>query len=121
MSKISPMRYLDKALSALRELGLVPDTSQEAPIIALLDQISDLDEERIIVIARTLNQASLFNEVVREQVKAMEIGERYEKITDGFNSIRDDAKTMVDQFADGKIDTFASSPAPSTKHRCSTR
>jgi len=106
MSDFSPMQYLDKALTGLRELGLVPDTSQEAPIIALLDQISDLDEERVIVIARTLNQASLFNEVVREQVKAMEIGERYEKITDGFNSIRDDAKTLVDQIADGKIDTI---------------
>jgi hypothetical protein len=106
MSDFSPMRYLDKALTGLRELGLVPDTSHEAPIIALLDQISDLDEERIIVIARTLNQASLFNEVVREQVKAMEIGERYEQITDGFNSIRDDAKTMVEQIADGRIDTL---------------
>jgi hypothetical protein len=106
MTNLSPMRYLDKALTGLRELGLVPDTSQEAPIIALLDQISDLDEERVVVIARTLNQASLFNEVVREQVKAMEIGERYEKITEGFSSIRDDAKSLVDQIADGKIDTF---------------
>jgi len=101
-----PMRYLDKALTGLRELGLVPDTSEEAPIIALLNQISDLDEERIVVIARTLNQASLFNEVVREQVRAMEIGERYETITEGFNSIRDDAKTLVDQIADGRIDTL---------------
>jgi hypothetical protein len=106
MSNISPMRYLDKALSGLRDLGLVPDTSDEAPIIALLDQISDLDEERIVVIARTLNQASLFNEVVREQVQAMEIGERYETITEGFDSIRDDAKSLVEQIADGKIDTL---------------
>jgi len=106
MSNFSPMRYLDKALSGLRELGLVPDTTEEAPIIALLDQISDLDEERIVIIARTLNQASLFNEVVREQIQAMEIGERYEKITEGFNSIRDDAKTLVEQISDGKIDTI---------------
>jgi len=106
MSNFSPMRYLDKALSGLRELGLVPDTTEEAPIIALLDQISDLDEERIVIIARTLNQASLFNEVVREQIQAMEIGERYEKITEGFNSIRDDAKTLVEQISDGEIDTI---------------
>ena len=106
MTNLSPMRYLDKALTGLRELGLVPDTTDEAPIIALLDQISELDEERIVVIARTLNQASLFNEVVREQVKAMQIGERYETITEGFNSIRADAKSLVDQMADGKIDTM---------------
>ena len=34
----------------------------------------------------------------------MEIGERYQAITNGLNSIRDDFKRMVDQVADGKID-----------------
>jgi hypothetical protein len=32
------------------------------------------------------------------------IGSRYEDIARAFNSIRDDAKMMVDQLADGKID-----------------
>jgi hypothetical protein len=36
----------------------------------------------------------------------MEIGERYEEITNAFNSIRDDAKSLVDQVEDGRIDTF---------------
>lgn len=103
---LSPMKYLDKAMMGLRDLGLVPEETEDAPIISLIDQISDLDEERTIAIARTLNQASLFNEVVREQITAMEIGERYEDITNSFNSIRDDAKSMVDQIEDGKIDTF---------------
>jgi len=103
----TPMQYLDKAMNQLHDLGLVPKgESQEAPIIALLNQISDLDEGRVTAIARTLSQASLFNEVVREQVQAMEIGQRYEAITDAFNSIRDDAKSLVDQVEDGRIDTF---------------
>ena len=102
----TPMKYLDKALNQLRDLGLVPDKNEEAPIIALLNRISDLDEDRIVAIARTLSQASLFNEVVREQVSAMEIGERYEKITDAFDSIRKDAKAMVDQFEDGDINAW---------------
>ncbi len=58
----------------------------------------------MILIGRTLNQASIFNEVVREQIAAMSIGERYEDITKGFDSIRDDAKGMVDQLEDGKLD-----------------
>ncbi len=101
-----PMKYLDKAMSKLRDLGLVPEKTDEAPVISLINKISDLDEEKAIAIARTLNQASLFNEVVREQIQAMRIGERYEGITEKFNSIRDDAKDMVDQLEDGKIDVM---------------
>lgn len=105
---LTPMRYLDKAMNALRDLGLVPKDAgtQDAPIVALLQQISDLDEERIVAITRTLAQASLFNDVVREQVEAMNIGTRYEQIAQSFNSIRDDAKGLVDQIEDGKITTF---------------
>lgn len=105
---VTPMQYLDKALNRLHDMGLVPadDKTQEQPIISLLNQISDLDEGRVAAIARTLNQASMFNNVVREQIQAMEIGERYEKITNAFNSIRNDAKKMVEQIEDGKLDTF---------------
>ena len=103
----TPMQYLDKAMNGLRDLGLVPEgTSEEAPIIALLNQITELDEDKVIAIARTLNQASLFNEVVREQVAAMNVGERYAEITQAFDSIRDDAQGMVKQIDDGKIDTW---------------
>ncbi len=105
-TSISPMKQLDKAMNGLRDLGLVPETTEDAPIISLIEQISDLDEEKTIAIARTLNQASLFNQVVREQIDAMNIGQRYEDITNSFNSIREDAKSMVDQLEDGKIDTF---------------
>lgn len=106
-ANISPMQYLDKALNQLHDLGLLPQSSsQDAPIISLLNQISDLDEARVTAIARTLNHASAFNDVVREQVQAMEIGRRYETITNAFNSIRDDAKSMVEQIEDGKVDTF---------------
>ncbi len=99
----TPMQYLDKAMGALRDMGLLPETTEEAPITHLLQQISDLDEERIVVITRTLSQASVFNDVVREQIAAMTIGQRYEDITNAFDSIREDAKSMVDQLEDGKI------------------
>ena len=102
----TPMQYLDRALTTLRDLGIVPAKGEDAPINALLQQISDLDNERITVIARTLNQAANFNEVVREQVSAMSVGDRYRQITEGFNSIRDDAKAMVDQISDGKVSVW---------------
>jgi hypothetical protein len=106
-STATPMQYLDKAMNQLHDLGLLPEGgTPEDPIIALLNQISGLDEGRVTAIARTLGQASVFNDVVREQVQAMEVGQRYEEITNAFNSIRDDAKSMVDQIEDGKLDTF---------------
>ena len=104
MTVTTPMQYLERATSALRDLGITPPAAVDAPINGLLERISDLDEERIVIIARTLGQASVFNEVVRDQVQAMEIGERYRQIAESFNSIRDDSKKMVDQLADAKID-----------------
>ena len=101
-----PLQYLDKAVNAIRDLGIWPEQQAEAPITGLLAQITELDETRVILIGRTLSQASAFNEVVREQVAEMKIGERYEDITKGFDSIRDDAKGMVDQLEDNKIDLF---------------
>jgi hypothetical protein len=102
----TPLKYLDKAVNGLRDLGLMPEQPDEAPVIALIEQISDLDEDKAVAIARTLSHTTIFNEVVREHISQMEVGDRYEKITDSFNSIRDDAKSMVDQLADGKISTM---------------
>jgi hypothetical protein len=99
-----PLHYLDKAVGAIRNLGIWPEQQGEQPIIGLLSQLTELDETRVILIGRTLSQASAFNEVVREQVAAMSIGERYEDITKGFDSIRDDAKMLVDQLADNRLD-----------------
>ncbi len=99
-----PLQYLDKAVTAIRDLGIWPESSAEQPITGLLNEITALDETKVILIGRTLTQASAFNEVVRSQVAAMNVGNRYEEITNGFNSIRDDAKGMVDQLDDGKLD-----------------
>ena len=101
------LQYLDRAMGELKAMGFAREGDVgTAPIVGLLNQISDLDEDRVAAIARTLDQASHFNEVVREQVAGMQIGQRYEGITAAFDSIRDDAKNLVDQYADGKIGTM---------------
>jgi hypothetical protein len=102
----TPIQYLDRAMNQLRDLGLVPQKTEEAPIVALLNRVSDLGQDKVVAIARTLSQASLFNQVVREQISAMELGERYAEVTSSFDSIREDAKSMVEQIEDGKITTW---------------
>ena len=106
MAKLSTLQYLDKALSGLRDLGLLKGKSDPVPVVTLLEQIADLDEAKVTAIARTLNQASYFNEVVREHVSGIKVADRYEGITSAFNSIRDDTKALVDQYADGKVNTM---------------
>ena len=101
------LQYLDKAMGSLRQLGLgLEKKSDPAPVVALLNQISELQPDKVAAIARTLDQASHFNDVVREHVAAITVGERYEGVTQAFNSIRDDAKSLVDQYADGKVSTM---------------
>jgi hypothetical protein len=101
------LQYLDKAMGSLRQLGLLPAKQGDpAPIVALLNQVSDLEPDKVAAIARTLDQASVFNDVVREHVASITVGERYEAINTAFNTIRDDAKALVDQYADGKISTM---------------
>jgi len=105
-TRATALQYLDRAMGELRALGFAAESGSPAPIIALLNQIADLDQDRVAAIARTLDQASHFNDVVREQVASIKIGERYKEITGAFDSIRDDAKSLVDQYADGKISTM---------------
>ena len=54
----SPLQYLDRALSTLRDIGITPESESDAPSNALLDQITDLSPDKVLVISRTLSQAS---------------------------------------------------------------
>lgn len=102
----TPLQYLDQAMASLRNLGLVGEVPEESPITGLLERITDIDPNKVAIITQTLQKMSVFNDVVRQQVAEMSVGERYEKITRAFDSIREDAKSMVDQLEDNQIDLF---------------
>lgn len=103
MARMTPLAYLDRALKTVTDLGIETKPTENDPITGLLDQIAMLDHDKVAIIGRTLAEASTFNEIVRNEVAAMEIGDRYNKIVNAFNSIRKDAKGLVDQLEDGKI------------------
>ena len=106
MARLTPLGYLDRALKTVTDLGIQTTRNDDEPITGLLDQIVDLDQDKVTVIGRTLAEASTFNEIVRNEVAGMQVGERYNDIVGAFNSIRDDSKSLVDQLADGKISTY---------------
>lgn len=95
--------YLEKAVSGLAKLGInIPQA--EAPVVALIEKIAKYDNAKALAVAQTLQKSSAFNEVVRGEIKGMEISTRYANIAESFNSIRDDAATMASWMDDGKLD-----------------
>ena len=101
MNQIS---YLDRAVNALRTIGVNLGNREAAPVVPLLEKVAKYDAVKITAIATTLQYSSTFNAAVRDQIKGMDISTRYAEITTGFNSIREDAEKMSGWMADGKID-----------------
>ena len=101
---MSIAKALDSAVSALNKIGLTLKNEPDAPVVAVISQIAELGQDDATAIARTLQQASTFNEMVRTEIGQMTIANRYESIASDFNSIRDDAKNMVGYVDDGRVD-----------------
>lgn len=101
---MSIVKALDNAASALNRIGLALRPEPDTPVVAVISQIAELAPEDATAIARTLQQAGAFNAMVRSEIGEMTIANRYEAIANDFNSIRDDAKSMVGYVDDGRVD-----------------
>lgn len=100
-------QYLERALDGLRKLGITfGQPAQQAPVMVLLDKVAHYDNQRVTGIAAVLQQATVFNQTVREQIAGMDISHRYMDITDSFTSIREDASAMASWMDDGRLDTL---------------
>lgn len=100
------LAYLDKAVGRLKELGISFSTQDQAPAVKIVERLAVIDEGRCLAIARVLQEAGNFNELVRREVDGASYGDRYEAISGKFDSIRDDARKMVGFLDDGKVSTF---------------
>lgn len=101
-------QYLERALNGLQQLGISfgQPAAQPAPVLVLLDKVAHYDNDRVTAIAAVLQQATLFNQIVREQIEGMDIANRYLDITESFTSIREDAANMASWMDDGRLDTL---------------
>lgn len=98
-------KYLDKALGTLKKLGIGEREDVPQEMIKMLEELKDLDEPKVLAIANTIKHMSTFNALVRDNVENITVGNRYLDISQMFDSIRDDSKTLIRQLDDGKIST----------------
>jgi hypothetical protein len=96
-------KYLDRAVGILERMGVLPDGDTTAELNTLLEEVRHVDEPKVLAIMKTTKYMSAFNAMVRENVANIKVGNRYIEITQLFDSIRDDAKRLIEQLADGKI------------------
>jgi len=96
-------KYLGQALQVLDKYGIIPKEG-ESKLVSLLTEVAPVDEPKVLAIAKTVKYMHTFNEMVRENVEAIHFSDRYNKVTELFNSIRDDSKKLIKQLDDGKID-----------------
>jgi hypothetical protein len=96
-------KYLDKAVKVLEQFNVSNKDDTNNQLIRLLEDVKHLDEPRVLAIAKTISYMSSFNQLVRDNVEDINVGNRYLEISQGFDSIREDSKTLINQIADGKI------------------
>ena len=99
----SMQKYLDKAVDVLDQFGLTGEEEVPAELIKLLEEVRHIDEAKALAIAKTIKHMSTFNKLVRENVENINVGNRYLTISQMFDSIREDSKTLINQLEDGKI------------------
>ncbi len=101
--KGSMQKYLDKAVDVLDKFGLTDSEAVPAELIRLLEEVRHIDEAKALAIAKTIKHMSTFNKLVRDNVENINVGNRYLTISQMFDSIREDSKTLINQLEDGKI------------------
>ncbi|QDS96589.1 hypothetical protein FF011L_54010 [Roseimaritima multifibrata] len=96
-------KYLDRAIDVLDKFGLSTKDSSPSELISLLEGVKHLDEGKVLAIAEVIQHMSTFNQLVRDNVENIKVGNRYMEITQLFDSVREDSKMLINQLDDGKI------------------
>src|SRR3989344_1139200 len=97
--------YLDKAVNVLEKFPLIKSGDEEAHTASLLERVVSVDQPKVLAIARTLKYSGDFDQLVRDKIEDIKVSDRYSKINNMFDTIREDCKELLRQLEDGKIDT----------------
>ncbi len=96
-------KYLDRAKEVLEKFGLTPGDEAQSELVRLLEEVRHVDEPKVLAIAGVVKHMSVFNQLVRDNVENINVGNRYLEISQMFDSIREDSKRLIAQLDDGKI------------------
>lgn len=96
-------KYLDRAVGMLDKFHIGQRADTNAELIRLLDEVKHLDEPRVLAISKTIQYMSTFNQMVRDNVENINVGDRYLDIARMFDSVREDSKTLINQLQDGRV------------------
>jgi flagellar motor protein MotB len=96
--------YLDSAVKVLEKTGIVPASEETSRLAQYLSDLAPVDQTRTVVIGRVLEYSSSFNQMMRDEIESVTVKDRYAGIMSRFDSIQADAKGLVAQLDDGKID-----------------
>ena len=99
----SAMRFLESATAKLTAIGVPAPATENMPIVGVLERLEPIDADRVLVVGRTLQHASYFNEVVRNNIRGATLADRYAEIAEHFTSIREDALMLVQHMENGRI------------------
>jgi hypothetical protein len=96
-------KYMDRALEVLEKFGVATGKDVQNELVRLLEEVRHIDESRALAIANVVKHMSEFNQLVRDNVENINVGNRYLEISQMFDSIREDSKRLIAQLDDGKI------------------
>lgn len=96
-------KYLEKAKGVLEKFGIATGSDAQSELLRLLEEIRHVDEAKVLAIAGVVKHMSQFNQLVRDNVEDINVGNRYLEISQMFDSIREDSKRLIAQLDDGKI------------------
>ncbi|MEI7718468.1 MAG: hypothetical protein WCI72_01255 [archaeon] len=98
------LQYLENSLQVLEKVGISIRDKKESQLVGLLQEVSDIDPAKVLNIAQVVQYSGAYNELVRDNVRAMKFANRYGQITELSDSVIEDANVAVEQLKDGKID-----------------
>ncbi len=97
-------QYMDAATRVLKDYGInftttSDEVSTEFP--KLLEDITDIDEPKVLAISQAVSLIPQYNNLVRENVGDITVARRYEAINEIFSNLIDDSKMLVNHAEKG--------------------